>query len=724
MHIRNLQLRNVKRHAALDLELDPGLTVIRGPNEAGKTTIQRALEMVLFRRANSTAQELDGVRTWGEPENVPGVSISFTDPAASGRLTKSFGGSRGVVELRLDDGEVLTDPAAVELRIAELTGLPTEKFFRATASIHHHELIGLEQDEATLRDRLQRSMSGADVGTYAARRKLADAIQRYKAAGPKNPGYLKSAHLEVDRLRAAVAQGEQALERLEHDRRALAEARDRRQHLEGELGKQRASLEAADRALALMSRQADAAKRYEVYRRAAEIQQEMRSLEASHPSPVPLGELRGLVAKLRDLQFELMELRAELAAELDLSSYEEALPIPRWRPLALLAALLAVAAGLLFVTGSLVFAAALGGLAVLLLAVALFRRSGARVIRLQNELREKEVARRLSTRNQLAEQTRARERERGELLDRMGLPDLAEAENLLAAEGEQVARIERLEAELRGVLGAGSINDDLPSLRDHAAAEADECRHALAGMGEIGAEPDKQQAAAKSAISRLTAEREEAVTAEAQAAARLEANQVDAEQVAADVEALADAEERLTAAERRLRVYEEALSALNAAEQATMKKAARYLEQSMSADIARITAGRYHDLRVDEGKLSFEVFSPEMDDWVDEQHLSQGTLDQLYLCARLGIVRQITQPQTPPLVLDDPFVTFDDERAQRALALLKDIAAEHQIILLTTSDRYDGLADHVIELPPPELTVQPVTEPRMQQPAATLSRRR
>ena len=53
MRITRLQLRNVRRHADLDLELAPGLTVVRGPNESGKSTIQRAIELALTRRVTS-----------------------------------------------------------------------------------------------------------------------------------------------------------------------------------------------------------------------------------------------------------------------------------------------------------------------------------------------------------------------------------------------------------------------------------------------------------------------------------------------------------------------------------------------------------------------------------------------------------------------------------------------------------------------------------------------
>ncbi|HET9521470.1 MAG TPA: hypothetical protein VFO73_10525, partial [Candidatus Limnocylindrales bacterium] len=60
-----------------------------------------------------------------------------------------------------------------------------------------------------------------------------------------------------------------------------------------------------------------------------------------------------------------------------------------------------------------------------------------------------------------------------------------------------------------------------------------------------------------------------------------------------------------------------------------------------------------------------------------------------------------TGDRRPPLILDDPFVTFDDARATRALGLLRDVAHDFQVIYLTTSDRYDDAADAVVPLAGP-----------------------
>jgi hypothetical protein len=118
-------------------------------------------------------------------------------------------------------------------------------------------------------------------------------------------------------------------------------------------------------------------------------------------------------------------------------------------------------------------------------------------------------------------------------------------------------------------------------------------------------------------------------------------------------------------------------------------------------DLARLTGGRYPRIEIDDRSLDIEVWAPERGDWVAASRLSKGTIDQIYLAARIGLVRLVTQGRRPPLILDDPFVTFDDTRAARAALLLRELSSDFQVIYLACSNRYDGLADAVVELPGP-----------------------
>jgi uncharacterized protein YhaN len=282
------------------------------------------------------------------------------------------------------------------------------------------------------------------------------------------------------------------------------------------------------------------------------------------------------------------------------------------------------------------------------------------------------------------------------------LPDLAAAQTLLAAEKEHVAKIDTLTAGLEGLVGR-QPPETLPALRDAAALEIAQKTGALEQLGPVARQPRAREQL-ESMVRDGEAALERSRDDEAGARARVEANAVDAEQVAGEAERLADWREQLATFERRSRVYDATLAAIERAEQATMRTATRYLEKRMVGDIARITGGRYRRIRVDDRSLGIEVFAPEKGDWVDVSLLSQGTVDQVYLAARLGLVRLVTGDRRPPLIFDDPFVTFDDARAARALEMLHELIGDFQVIYLTTSERYDAAADKVVVLEGPTAT--------------------
>jgi DNA repair exonuclease SbcCD ATPase subunit len=712
MRIRRLALRDLRRYRELEIELAPGLTVVRGPNEAGKTTIQRALELALTRKVTASGAEMEALRPWdGSEEARPVVALEFVqedeDGVREGMLEKAFRGPKGTVRLEYD-GQTIADPTLADQVLAELTGIPSEAFFRSTASVRHHELADLDRDEATLRDRLQASISGADRGTSRAKRLLERALHDLTTKGEKNPGRLKVAEEAVARTQAAVEQGEAALTRLEEDRDALVGARSRRADADRALAERRSLLEKARQAERLTGERTAAQDRFERYRQAVGVQDELDRLAAAHPSPNPLPVLRQIVERLRGLDGRIRELRAALAGEVAVQF--EVPPEPTWQPLSRVAVVLVVV-GVLVTAGA--FAARvtgvlalpqtvlyLGGLIAsvgLLLAVVAFwlRRSD----RLQRQLRDVEIDRRLRGRSEMELELKQAEADAAKQLDALGLEDVPAAEDLLAREDAHVHQIDTLTAQLEGLVGK-EPRETLPTLRDAAALEIEQKGHALEALGPIAKEPRARErlevevADAEGALERTRDD-------EARARARVEAATVDAEQVAGEAERLATSREELASLQRRARVYEATLRTIEDAERATMRTATRYLEKRMVGDLDAVTGGRYRRVRVDDATLDIEVWAPEKKGWVDVRHLSQGTVDLVFLAARLGLVRLVTGDRRPPLVFDDPFVTLDDERAARALDALRALASDFQVIYLTTSTRYDAAADRIVELPGP-----------------------
>ena len=69
---------------------------------------------------------------------------------------------------------------------------------------------------------------------------------------------------------------------------------------------------------------------------------------------------------------------------------------------------------------------------------------------------------------------------------------------------------------------------------------------------------------------------------------------------------------------------------------------------------------------------------------VDITSVSRGTIEQAYLCIRLAASECIAKVSMP-LLLDDTFAFFDDERTKSALKLLKN--SNHQVIIMTCQKR-------------------------------------
>lgn len=86
-------------------------------------------------------------------------------------------------------------------------------------------------------------------------------------------------------------------------------------------------------------------------------------------------------------------------------------------------------------------------------------------------------------------------------------------------------------------------------------------------------------------------------------------------------------------------------------------------------------------------------------DTVDIGDLSEGTADQLYLALRLASLDHYAEAgQTMPFIVDDVFMTFDDERSEAALHVLDGISDRFQVVVFTHHSHLADLAERA--LPP------------------------
>ena len=90
MKLKRLRIEQLRQfRQALEIStFDPGINLFTGDNEAGKSTIVRAIRAAFFERYRSTS--VDDLRPWGDSAAAPTVELEFDLGETAYRLSKSF----------------------------------------------------------------------------------------------------------------------------------------------------------------------------------------------------------------------------------------------------------------------------------------------------------------------------------------------------------------------------------------------------------------------------------------------------------------------------------------------------------------------------------------------------------------------------------------------------------------------------------------------------------
>lgn len=113
------------------------------------------------------------------------------------------------------------------------------------------------------------------------------------------------------------------------------------------------------------------------------------------------------------------------------------------------------------------------------------------------------------------------------------------------------------------------------------------------------------------------------------------------------------------------------------------------LNEVVSEHIEKITKGEYREVTIDE-QLNIQVRHG--DRYVSIEQLSAGTIDQMYLSLRLAVADLLFPDVNLPIILDDAFAMYDDERTKEVLLLLAS-ETHRQIILLTCHHREQAILE-------------------------------
>ncbi len=238
-----------------------------------------------------------------------------------------------------------------------------------------------------------------------------------------------------------------------------------------------------------------------------------------------------------------------------------------------------------------------------------------------------------------------------------------------------VAESASLESAVHAMLEGQAAND--------LAAEVERLQSALQGQAPV--DPSTSQAL-QSELRRVQGQRAALMAKASDLEARVETT-------LGDTQDTPDLEREISAMSEERRLMEEELAALELARQVMVsvstevhREFAPKLNEAIGCVVSRLTDGRYRTVRIDE-RLGIRAITSE-GRTVELTSLSAGTIDQFYFGLRIALLDLITDPHEPvPLILDDPFVQYDQTRLRASLEYLGQAATQRQIILMTCHQR-------------------------------------
>jgi len=248
--VQRLQTRNFGCLGEREFEFTGGLNIIRGPNEAGKSTLQAALLTVLFQKADTTSQSVHRWQSWGA-KNLFAITLEFTAVGQRWRLEKNFAGKE-VCLGDLDSGEEWTDHSKVQDEIAQLLGTGSQDIYESTAAIRQQQITVLEAG-GELSDLLQQSVSGSAAGVSVSDiigqldKALTGLRRGLERVAPVNPGPLHLIQEEIARLEGEIRELEETGGKVTQARQELRDAEAQIEQLEPQIAQAEQLMEKIER---------------------------------------------------------------------------------------------------------------------------------------------------------------------------------------------------------------------------------------------------------------------------------------------------------------------------------------------------------------------------------------------------------------------------------------------------------------------------------------------
>ncbi len=709
VNFSSLSIDNFKAFERAVVPFSPGFNVIKGPNEAGKSSIQAAILMALFADPRTMDTQLEEFIRWGQEER-PKVRLEFDTDTAKYVIEKDFQQGTALLSWVSDtDDSSTSDPSEALRIVGDLLGSASLETYVNTACIRSEEVSKLPSAAAPVSQRLQSKMtSGRQAEAADVLALIEHEIASLSPGGLRkisDPTPLRASRERIEALQRKAKASAEKLATYVSSTRVLVRLRRDLAAVEQDIAEWSRRLELSDQAQTLA----------EDIALLEEHESELKGVEQLHESVGQAAE------QLSDLDYDTVsrtfehvqalerDLQKQRVREADINHQLALLVLDRLQDLPAISPGTLVAGGALTSIGFAGLAAATHIMALfagILVGFAIAAGSffARRNVRVDNS---REYADELTTCVAQIEQI---QREISRLLSIYGLRSVGEMGIALRAirpgTDARAIRQERIE-KLLGDERIGNLQVGLSDVAAQIAARRAELDQ-LAASRLSGSAYEQVDGMVHSLNEKKESLQRELYRLEGE----LIANTVTSESLAEVEEELATEQVHLARLERRYKGLDRARSGVREAISATLGQVSGAFREGISRHIAQMTDGRYSevDAQIDESGLRLMVQTSDRRHAVRADSLSRATQDQIYLAARMALLEVVSDGRKPPLLLDDPFVNYDESRMGNTLGLLLDLYRNYQVILFTCVDRYDRFAGSVFSLPDPTATLEAPTQ--------------
>ena len=114
------------------------------------------------------------------------------------------------------------------------------------------------------------------------------------------------------------------------------------------------------------------------------------------------------------------------------------------------------------------------------------------------------------------------------------------------------------------------------------------------------------------------------------------------------------------------------------------------VDKKLSYIVQKITNGKYDDVYID---INHNIkMKTEHGEYVNLERFSTGTIEQVNLALRLAYIDTISK-ESLPIILDEAFAFYDDERLANIMRFLSQEYIDRQVIIFTCSNREKKIID-------------------------------